>query len=121
MRARRGEGRKGLLSCSLLGCSDSAGRPSRATQHLNNKQPFPPPWLLPPGNRPGTLWRKVKAFSEAVTHVTILVTGAEGQLGAEVVRQAGGAAVGLGHAALDLRDREAMAAALDAHRPGVVV
>jgi len=53
--------------------------------------------------------------------MSILVTGADGQLGAEVVRQAEGAAAGVGHAEFDLRKPDAMAAVIEEHRPRVLV
>src|SRR4051794_9536445 len=54
----------------------------------------------------------------------LLVTGARGQLGRELVARAprrGLAVVALPHGELDIRDRQATALALAAHRPDVVV
>jgi len=55
--------------------------------------------------------------------MTVLVVGAAGQLGREVVRVAGtvGGVVGLDRAALDVTDADAVRAAVVAHRPSVVV
>ncbi|MTV24700.1 dTDP-4-dehydrorhamnose reductase [Nitriliruptoraceae bacterium ZYF776] len=56
--------------------------------------------------------------------MTVLVTGAGGQLGVEVVRAvraAGGEVVGLGHAELDLTDAVAVRATLEQERPTLVV
>lgn len=54
--------------------------------------------------------------------VTILVTGAGGQVGQELVRRAGQhALVGLSRAQLDIADMDAVRAALAAHRASVVI
>jgi dTDP-4-dehydrorhamnose reductase len=53
--------------------------------------------------------------------MTTLVLGAGGQLGRALVRRLGAAAVGLGHDALSIDDADAVARALDAHRPERVV
>jgi len=56
--------------------------------------------------------------------VKLLVTGAGGMLGRDVVLAAGNAGhevVGFGHAELDIGDPDAVAAKLEAERPGVVV
>ncbi len=51
----------------------------------------------------------------------VLVTGAGGQLGRDLLRVFAGDAVGLGHADLDVTDRAAVRASVTAYRPDVVV
>jgi dTDP-4-dehydrorhamnose reductase len=51
----------------------------------------------------------------------ILVTGSGGQLGSELCRQLGPGAVGLDLADLDITDRDAVFAAVDRHRPDIVI
>ncbi len=53
--------------------------------------------------------------------MNVLVTGAGGQLGRELVEQLGTGAVGLDHAALDITDGPAVRAAVRQHRPDAVV
>jgi dTDP-4-dehydrorhamnose reductase len=51
----------------------------------------------------------------------IVITGAEGQLGAELCRQLGERAIGLSRNACDLLDAAAVSAAFDRLRPGVLI
>lgn len=51
----------------------------------------------------------------------ILVTGARGQLGAELCEQLGDRAVGLGHVELDIADREAVLRVVREVRPAMVI
>lgn len=50
-----------------------------------------------------------------------LITGARGQLGAELCQQLGDRAVGLGHAELDIADREAVLRVVRDVKPAVVI
>jgi dTDP-4-dehydrorhamnose reductase len=52
---------------------------------------------------------------------TVLVTGAGGQVGSELVRRLGDDGVGLTRAQLDVTDRQAVHAAVQAHRPRAIV
>ncbi len=53
--------------------------------------------------------------------MNVLVTGAGGQVGAELVRLLGDDAVGLTHAQLDVTDEEAVRAAVEAAQPDAVI
>jgi dTDP-4-dehydrorhamnose reductase len=53
--------------------------------------------------------------------MTVLVTGAGGQVGRALLRRLGDAAVGLGRAELDVADPAAVRAAVEAHRPELIV
>lgn len=51
----------------------------------------------------------------------LLVTGASGQVGHELVRQGGAAVLGLDRAALDVTDSEAVRRAVEEHAPSIVI
>jgi dTDP-4-dehydrorhamnose reductase len=53
--------------------------------------------------------------------MTVLVTGAGGQVGREVVEQFGARAIGLDHGALDVTDAAAVSATVAQHRPAAIV
>jgi dTDP-4-dehydrorhamnose reductase len=53
--------------------------------------------------------------------VTVLVTGAGGQVGRAALRILGGRGVGLGRADLDVTDADAVLAAVAAHRPALIL
>ncbi len=53
--------------------------------------------------------------------MSVLVIGAAGQLGQDLMKRFGDAAVGLGHQDLDVTDGVAVAATLREHRPDWVV
>ncbi|MEM1041204.1 MAG: dTDP-4-dehydrorhamnose reductase [Bacteroidota bacterium] len=53
--------------------------------------------------------------------MTVLVTGAGGQLGRELVRAGGDRVIGLTRARLDITDREAVRQAMEMHAPTVVL
>ncbi len=53
--------------------------------------------------------------------MTLLVTGAGGLIGGAVLAEAGGDAIGLVHADLDIADADAVQAALRRHRPSAVL
>ena len=52
---------------------------------------------------------------------SILVTGCEGQLGSELLRQLGSSAVGFNHAELNIVHRAPIRSALNEHKPQVVI